>query len=223
MAQINFRTLTLPTYTSPHKFILNVSLLKDQDVNITIKMIRLINLQNKSLSHINRWLLNISSWTKIFQTFGQKKAKDYRRIEQVLTNRLFVAENNIQSQPDSISLAEQVSMARNSLRRHQHVKAKGAFIRARNHWLQFGDKGTKYFFNPLKEKQSRERIDRIFDNDKELLTDQDISLAFETFYKNLFTSEDNDTSRMMRLRCSELIPKVLSEDDISALQSPVSQ
>ena len=130
LAHINFRTLTLPHCCSPHKFILNVSLLENQDVNIAVKMIRLLNLQNKSLSHSNRWLLNISSWTKIFQNLCQKSAKDYRRIEKELSSRLLVVESNIQSQLDSIRLAEQVAMARNALRKHQHIKAKGASIRA---------------------------------------------------------------------------------------------
>ena len=47
---------------------------------------------------------------------------------------------------------------------------------------------------------------RIVVDNKDLLNINDITATFETFYKTLFTSEDNDASRVIRDKCTSLIP-----------------
>lgn len=119
-------------------------------------------------------------------------------------------------------MAKHVSKARDILRKNQQVKIKGAFIRAHYHWLQFGDKGSKIFFNLLKQKQNREKIDRIIIDNKELLDLNDIKEAFEIFYRTLFTSEDNEASKEARHKCSTTIPKRISKDDALLLKARIS-
>lgn len=113
------------------KFILNTSLLNDKDALIAIKMVRIFNMHSQHpQSHTLRWNRNVSSWQKIFQTIGQKKAKDLRFVEKTLTNRLHSLEHEIQLHPSSSVLVERVCQARDILRKHQQVKIRGAFIRA---------------------------------------------------------------------------------------------
>lgn len=86
----------LASRVGPKKFILNTHLLKDVYVLSTINIIRLINKNNKDLmSQIDRWNLNINSWHKLLQTIGQKRAKDYRFEESILSNNLSQVEHEI--------------------------------------------------------------------------------------------------------------------------------
>lgn len=143
-------------------------------------------------------------------------------MEKTLTNRLHSLEHEIQLHPSFSVLAKRVSQARDILRKHQQVKIRGAFIRARNHWLKFRDKGSKVFFNLLKQKQNREKIDRIIIEDKELLNINEIKDAFEMFYKTLFTSEDNEASKDARNRCNNIIPIRISENEALPLKTKIS-
>lgn len=142
LAVINTRNAIPMSSSCSKKFILNTSLLKDKDILGAIKVVRLFNLQPQlPQSCTLRWTRNVSSWQKILQTIGQKKAKDSRAIEKTLTHRFHSLEQDIQTHPSSPTFAKLVSKARDILRKHQQVKIRGAFIRTRNHWLQFGDKG----------------------------------------------------------------------------------
>ncbi|XP_059076993.1 uncharacterized protein LOC131876187 [Cryptomeria japonica] len=127
----------------PKKFILNTNLLKDLDALAAINLIRLLNKDNKNLaSHIDQKLLQTIG-QKLLQTIGQKRAKDSRFVEKTLNLNLLHLENEIQLTPSCSDLANQVAKTRDALRLRQQVKIKRAMIRARSHWLQFGDKGSK--------------------------------------------------------------------------------
>ncbi|XP_059077178.1 uncharacterized protein LOC131876287 [Cryptomeria japonica] len=214
-----------PIYSnhSNRKFILNTSLLEDNDILAAISIIRLINESHfPSLSYIRRWSLDVSAWQNFLRTIGQKKAKDYRFKESWLNDNLYNAEIDIQNNPDDPYLCHQLAHAKNALRKHQHQKALGARIRSRAHWLHYGDRGSKFFFNLIKHKQAKESIDKLL-IDNQLITDIDIIKSeFAEFYKNLFTSEDSQEARALRDQCMNLIPKRISAEDASILEQPLS-
>lgn len=164
----------------------------------------------------------MSSWQRTLQTIGQKKAKDYRLVKKSLTNQLRASELDIQNHPTCNHRATHVALAREALRKHQQVKIHGAMVRARSHWLQFGDKGSKFFFNLLKLKQSKERIDRLIIDNKEIIDLPSITNAFELFYKNLFTSEDSAYAKNIREKCKSMIPTRISPEDSIPLNQKVS-
>ena len=222
IALINIRNALPPSTHHNDKFILNTSLLNDQDTIIAVKMVRMFNLVNNFSSHVDRWNRNVSSWRVIFQNLGQRKAKNYRRVENDLNARLQSAELDAQANPTSIPIVKRVSDIRDSLRRHQHVKTIGAAIRGRQQWLKFGDKGSKFFFNYLKLKQSKEKIDRIVIDNQELNDINDIVAAFENFYKNLFRSEDSSIAKELRNKCKVLIPNKFFENDVATLRARIS-
>lgn len=74
----------------------------------------------------------------------------------------------------------------------------------------------------LKQKQTRDKIDRITVDDKELLDINDIKEAFELFYKTLFTSEDNESSTEARSKCRTIIPNRISEHEASLLKAKIT-
>lgn len=95
-------------------------------------------------------------------------------------------------------------------------------IRAWSQWIQFGDKGSKFFFNMLMQKKSREKINRIWVDNKELVDLEEIKEAFCLFYKGLFSSEDSPKSQEAREKCKTIIPSRITMQDSQALKETIS-
>lgn len=63
--------------------------------------------------------------------------------------------------------------------------------RAKVHWLQHGDRNTRFFHLSASQRQKRNRIDYVEDEyGTPCTTAADIGNAFTQFYKALFTSSD---------------------------------
>ena len=82
----------------------------------------------------------------MLKAVGRKKAKDVRRREVELVESLQEAEGEIQSNPHLEALLDKVILCRNSLRKLQLFKTRGAKVRARINWINLGDRGSKFFF-----------------------------------------------------------------------------
>lgn len=214
-----------PSYsiTNNPRFILNNSLLLDEDILSAIHLIRIIN-QNSllSLSPIDIWSQNVSSWHTLLKTIGQKKAKDYRHSEIVLSNNLRSVEINVQAKPNESVLCTQVSQERDNLRKHQQVKINGVKIRSHAHWLQNGDRGSTFFFNLLKKKEDNECIDRILVDKKEVTDINGIKDVFLKIYSTLFSLEDSEDSKTLINSYKHLIPNRISRYDGEVLNKEIS-
>ncbi|GLJ49275.1 hypothetical protein SUGI_1041170 [Cryptomeria japonica] len=214
-----------PTHcrASDSKFILNTSLLEDEDVLAVVHIISLINKSHfPHLNNIEKWDLNVTTWQNFLKTIGQKRAKDYRRIEKTLSANLQVVESHIQANPSDYNLTAQVIYAKNALSRHLQAKARGAKIRSRANWLQFGDRGSKFFFNLLKHKQTNESIDRIVIDNQDITNPDLIKEAFAKYYQNLFTSEDSVEANNIRNQCLSIIPKKITDHDAVILSAEIT-
>ena len=108
-------------------------------------------------------------------------------------------------------------MQKNAPTKHQHHKALGARILSRAHWLQFNDRGNKFFFNLIKQKQANKSIDNFFINNQEITDIDIIKREFPCFYEDLFTSEDSHDASSLREQCRGLIPKRISDNDAFTL------
>ena len=176
---------------SPPKqsFALNTSLLKDDAVKSAIRVIVWYN--EKVVRHessIERWEQTSKSWKGMLKAVGRKKAKDARRREVELVESLQEAEGEIQSNPHSEALLNKVILCRNSLRKLQLFKTRGAKVRARINWINLGDRGSKFFFQTLKKKEARDKICSIRTQDSVVSSQQEVLEAFSSFYKELITS-----------------------------------
>ncbi|XP_059069967.1 uncharacterized protein LOC131859829 [Cryptomeria japonica] len=187
------------------------------------KIVSGINKYNlRHCSNLERWLCNISTWKNLLQTIGQKRAKDYRFVEKQLNTNLQIAESNIQDNPADLDRLSHVMVAKDALRIHQQIKIRGAKIRSRAHWLQVGDRGSKFFFNLLKHKHCKEAIDKLSIDNQDVSDPYAISNAFADFYKILFSSEDSLEAEVCRDKCKALIPGKLDSKDISNLSKSIS-
>jgi hypothetical protein len=112
--------------------------------------------------------------------------------------------------------------AKDALRKHQQVKIQGANLRSRAHWLQFGDRGSIFFFNLLKHKHCKESIDKFSIDNQDVSDLEVITRAFVNYYKTLFTSEDSKEAEDNRIKCKPLICFKLDVSDISYLSQNIS-
>lgn len=143
-------------------------------------------------------------------------------MERILSNQLVLAKGLIQKEPSNMNLSHSVAHTRDRLRRHQQDKVRGAMIRSRAQWLQLGDKGTKFFFSLLREKQCREKVDKLWIDGKEDSQSDEIKEEFCLLYHKLFSSEDSPSSYEARGKCRMIISEkiAIAIDDIIAPKRP---
>lgn len=122
--------------------------------------------------------------------------------------------------PTTLILISKWPLLEMSSKKRQLHRALGARTKARMLWLDKGDKGSKFFFNILKQKQCKERIDKLWVDEKEIAVGEEILSEFSKFYKQLFSSEDSPTSKVARIKCKDLIPKLVSPDEVISLSRP---
>ena len=81
-----------------------------------------------------------------------------------------------------IALAE----SRDALKRIQHIKIQGAKTRAIINWIEHGDKGSKYFFWMLRNKEARDKIGTLREEDNLITEPVDFkslcSILLQTIY-----------------------------------------
>ena len=121
-----------------------------------------------------------------------------------------------------MAFLSKVMAAKDALRKHQQSRIRGARLRSRSHWLQCGDRGSKFFFNLLKHKRIKESVDRLSIDNQDISDPEAINQAFAKYYETLFALEDSPEADLIRIRCKNLIPKKLGPDDISDLAKDIS-
>lgn len=187
IAHIVTRNNTLAQPSNQEKFLLNTKLLEDQDTLASLSIIRQFNRWDTATrSHIVRWNKMVKRWQCLLKTIGQKRAKYLGHEEIILFDELHNAEDN----PYNLDLSHSISQVRDRLRRIRHCKIRGAMVRASTQWLQLGDKGSKFFFNFLKQKQVKERVDKLWVDGNKVVHIDSIKEESYCFYQSLFLLED---------------------------------
>lgn len=80
-------------------------------------------------------------------------------------------------------------------------------------WLSNGDKGSKIFFNMLKWKQAKDKIDKLLVEDRDVSNADVILHDFSPFCKLLFSCEESTLSSIVRDKCQSIISKILYPDE----------
>ena len=130
----------------------------------------------------------VDSWRKLFESLGKKREKDPRRSEKLLHGKHVVVESILQKDPHNPIVLHSLMNARDSLRNFQDYKVQGAKVRAKINLLENGDRGSKFFFQLLKYKEAREKIDMIMERNSTISTQGDILKDFSNYYAQLFTT-----------------------------------
>lgn len=76
-------------------------------------------------------------------------------------------------------------------------KARGAFIRSRQKWMEQGEKNTKYFFNLENRNRELSSIRKLMINNKVCENNKDIAEYVSQFYKTLYTSDPYDDRKQI--------------------------
>ena len=115
----------------------------------------------------------VEAWKKLLQTIGTKEAKDRNQEEKRLNSQLLETEIKLQNKGNDEILERILCDTKNKLRVLQQYKIQGQKIRA---------------------KQCREAITAIQTNQRISTYNNDIMRTFYEFYKNSFSS-DNDEGK----------------------------
>ena len=120
------------------------------------------------------------------------KQKKFHKQELDLQKRLDDVDNFINNCVDNQHIEEKLKefdRLKNELNRLYETKARGAILRSKVKWVEFGEKPNKYFFNMEKKNYNKKVIIELKQPDGKItVNDHEIMSDIETFYKNLYTS-----------------------------------
>ena len=110
------------------------------------------------------------------------------------------------------------------LKRITDQKVKGAILRSKARWVEYGEKNTRYFLNLEKKKREKKTITKLKLNDEMETEDQEIILREkENFYRALYESSNinMETPESKTFFENELI-KQLSDDNVSTCEGKIT-
>ena len=136
--------------------------------------------------------------------------------------KLIEIEKNLQDKGKDIELEKDLVCTVEKLRNIQNAKFQGQKIRAKANWLKDGDRGFKYFFTIIINKEERENIDGIYTSKGITKDNNEIVEAFHQFYSHLFMSESSSMKIDDMNKYMSLIPRKVTEDQIKKLNMLIS-
>ena len=72
-------------------------------------------------------------------------------------------------------------------------KPKGAQIRCREKWVEYGEKNNSYFLGLEKQRQIKKAINKLIEENNEIITDQmHILSTIKSYYEKLYTTKYPD-------------------------------
>ena len=120
-------------------------------------------------------------------TFSKIKAKETRELtgtlEKTLEAKLACSDTAV---IDNKILNNEIDKLEKELDQIYEQKAKGAQIRSREKWVEFGEKNNAYFLGLEKKRQIKKSITNLLDDEGNIITNQrDILEKIKYYYKKL--------------------------------------
>ena len=131
--------------------------------------------------------MEIRSFTISFAKMKAKKRKDHEKILAEEAERL---QKLIDVQPtaDNVNYYTEI---RNQLERISFDRARGACIRSKARWYEFGERSSKYFLNFEKRNYENKFITRLTRDEESCITDpKEILEEQRRFYSKLYSSQN---------------------------------
>jgi hypothetical protein len=120
-------------------------------------------------------------------SYSKFLAKNKRNIVKELMEKQIKLENEIASNP-SDEILTQAGLVKEELEQINAEKARGAMMRSKADWVEFGEKNTSYFLKlESRNKQVKNITMLIDDKENEINGQKDILQEELNFYKNLYT------------------------------------
>ena len=101
---------------------------------------------------------------------------------------------------------------------------KGAYIRSRADWLEFGEKSNKYFLNLENKNRINKNISEIkLDNGETITNQKKILEELKNFYKSLYQQNIPQNAPPPDLNNVPLTPKILTTEEKQSLEEPITK
>ena len=156
-------------------------------------------------------------------SYSKFLAKNKRNLMKELMEKQIKLENEIASDP-SDEIINQSRMVKEELEQINAEKARGAMMRSKADWVEFGEKNTSYFLKlETRNKQVKNITKLIDDNEKEITDQNDILQEELDFYRKLYTQpkDANNREEIKQFFLNEDTPKI-SEENKTLCDSDIS-
>ena len=129
--------------------------------------------------------------------------------------------NNSDNEESLSAEVEEYDNLKTELQRTYEAKGEGAIFRSKVRWVEQGEKPTKYFFNLGKRNFNRKVITEVKRTDGKILVEEhEILDEIESFYRNLYTSQDADNNKTSNDFVCDLLTPKLTDEESEELDSP---
>ena len=189
----------------------NNSLLKDEVYKSNIQnIIRKVNTEFKFFDKRMKWemcKIKIKEFSMKYSIDVEKNRKkyivnlenEYKELSKELDNNSCT--NNI----------EKIKNVKKKIDKWYEHQCKGAFVRSRARWLEFGEKSTKYFLQLEKAKGKKKEVDCLEVNGQIIKDEDKIMSCIQLFYTKLY--EKSKATCDFQNYISDIKLNVLSDDD----------
>lgn len=196
-----------PEPLRPSTWKLNVSFLEDKNYVKKIK-----NLINDCLT-IREGFANVCDWwddlkrrvklVSVSHCSHQKRAEEHR-VEEI--KALIGTEEP----------GEEIARLKDELRSIEDKRLLGLAIRSRVQRELYDEKCSSFFFNSIRKRRAKNRVEEVRDEEGNIVTDQaQIVQVYERFYQSLYTKHEQDQGAIETLL--ESSPRIQNTDDTQAL------
>ena len=148
--------------------------------------------------------------------FSKDKAKARRDKLRIIENSLKECEVDCGKSPSPDNIEKLVFLKHEYDSCYEYL-SKGAIIRSRATWYEYGEKSNKYFLNPETHRKSKSCIRKAYTKDG-FVTSQPkkIMKELESFYSDLYKRDELKTSDTVLNSClrSKGIPKLFDQDTL---------
>ena len=146
--------------------------------------------------------------------------QERRSLEKELNVRL--AKRNSMNVEDT-NLNDHINLLELKLEKIYQEKAKGAQVRAREQWVELGEKNNSYFLGLEKKRQVKKSINKIKNENNDIATKQsEILEIIKTYYEKLYSSNKPNKHMLQKYIFETKLEKTLSEKDKSICDGEIT-
>ena len=131
--------------------------------------------------------------------------------------------NRDEQESESNFLDKDIEELENNITKIYEQKAKGAQIRSREKWVEFGEKNNSYFLGLEKQRQVKKSINKLKGENGEILTDQsDILSNIREYYKKLYSTQNPDKTSSDKYIFETKLDKEMDKNDKSICDGDIT-
>ena len=126
--------------------------------------------------------------------YSKQKARQRKDYEQHLLQEAQRLQNTVESHPTP-EVIKEYEIIKNKLVNISFDRTRGACVRSKARWHEFGERSSKYFFNLEKRNYENKCITSLVKNDEAIITDpKEILDEQRSYYQNLYSSQNPQVS-----------------------------